>query len=435
MTNTTAERPRRQEADLRLARRIIGLVLLAATAAQAALWILPKGDIPALWLLCAVPAAVFLALVWVLADPRDRESASLGLRIAACAILAVLWMGGLMFFTGFEGLNPVLSFVWQAGFMLWPLLMAVGLLARVLLRRMVPAASRRDAVEANRRREIAYEQRLEREMNSQLSPTAPGRTTGFEPAALADVELGDAPFLHGVPGAGLAGSGFGQEQIDKGQQGEMNFARALARAGSLSRFATFWSVQMPDETVGASTRFSSDIDCVLVTGRTVYLLDMKNYTQGDVTWFVEDGHLRMVDNPTGGYIGRPREMSRNMELAASRVRQKLVDLGIRRRVEPLVVFMPTEAGLGTIDPGIRWPGDVPARGLDTVLEQLSAEPDFDPRSPDSEHLVRVFRWLVKDESGTAPRPGAQDEVQDRGHVRHTQEEGHDARGDESDEGL
>lgn len=425
MTSTAPTAHRAQ--TLITARGRIGLGLVLYTALVAVLWIVPKGDWGPLWLLFAIPAVAFVLLVRKMVGGKAAYESRMGLVIGFGALLAVLWMAGWGFMGAGGSGTGVLAMLWLLLNSLWPLVMVAGLLARYILRKIVPGAAQKDAVdraqhieearrqraeaarqtsiEQARQREIEYELRMQREVNSQAEPTAAGRFTGFEPAALAAVEIPELPSLFGAPGAGLSGSGFEADKIAKGQAGELNFARALQHSGLLDRFATFWSVHMPDDEVGASTTYSSDIDCVVVTGSTIHLLDMKNFTQGDVTWTIEDGELRLLDNPTGGYIGKARSMSRNMALAADRVQSKFRALGVDHQIRPAVVFMPTDNGIGTIDPSVRWPGGIPAENLDRTLDVLRAEPPFDREHPDSEHIVRVFRWLVKDESGAAPRPG------------------------------
>ncbi|MDN6329462.1 MAG: NERD domain-containing protein [Brachybacterium sp.] len=409
------------------ARARIGTGLFLYTLLIAVLWVMPKGDLPPVWLICLLPALVFVLLTWKMVGKGATHASQMGRVIGFGAILAVLWVSGSMLLSSGGVERWFLYVPWWVMHALWPLVMAVGITARFTLRKLVPGAARRDSerlhhhreelrreearrakqdsIEKARLQEIEYDRKMQRETNSQLQPTAPGRLTGLEPSALAAVEVPTLPDLFGTPGAGLSGSGFGADQITKGQDGELNFARALQHTDQLSRFATFWSVHMPDETVGASTTYSSDIDCVVVTGSSIFLLDMKNYTQGDVTWIQENDSLRLIDNPTGGYIGKARSMSRNMELAADRVQKKFRALGVGHQVKARVVFMPTDNGIGTIDSEVSWPGEIRAENLDETLAELSAEPAFEPTAADSEHIVRVFRWLVKDETGSAPRLG------------------------------
>jgi Nuclease-related domain len=270
-----------------------------------------------------------------------------------------------------------------------------------------------ERITANRQAHLDYAARVEREQKFQTHASRPGTTTGFEPAALEgyDAAMASAPHLYGKPGAGLAGSGFDQAAIERGAEGERNFARALAKAGLLDRYATFWSVHMPSEGVGASD-FTTDIDCVVVTGRSVWLVDMKNYNQGDVVWSSEKSSddqgkeqqfLIAVDRATGGLVGGKRKMSLNMKMATDVFTRRFADTGLKFLLKPAVVLMPRD-GLGEIR-NVRWAGDIPTAGLPEFFSWLAAEPPFDLRNPDAAFVVSMLRPLLKDESGSAWRPG------------------------------
>lgn len=297
-----------------------------------------------------------------------------------------------------------MSFGRQLAYITWLPGIVLGMFVRRTLRKRLPTAIRKDTIAENREREVIHEQRLQRQVNARSAPSAPGRMTGLEPARLAGVRVPEFPHLFGSPGAGLAGARFSADAMAKGIEGEHNFARALQLIGLLPRFATFWSVHMPAEGVGASRTTRADIDCVVVTGRSIFLLDVKNYIQGDFTWLMDRGELRLLDNSTGGYVDGPRRMSRNMEFARTRMRAKFDGLGIPHRVDARVVMMPTEDGIGTID-GFQWTGGIPVQALDETIALLGPEPDFDPSDPASEYIVRVLRWLVKDGSGSDPLLG------------------------------
>lgn len=319
---------------------------------------------------------------------------------------------------------------------LWVLLFFGGMIARPIVRRASRNASERlgaqieeqakqqriaaareaeeQRIAANRQREIEYARQIEREQNWTQHATRPGAMTGYEPAELAAIEVRGSDRMFGDPGAGLSGAGFSESAVKRGQEGEMNFARSLVKAGQLDRFAIFWSVHMPDSEVGANTTFSGDIDCVVVTGTSVWLLDMKNYNQGDVTWRVEtrkDGNrdrpvLVALDNATGGYVGEPRPMTRNMKMATEIFAKKFSETGLPYHVRPAVVLMPRAEGMGVVD-DVKWPGDIPAAALPHVLEWLKAESEFDPAHPDAQLITMILKVLVKDESGSAPLPGQQ----------------------------
>ncbi len=308
----------------------------------------------------------------------------------------------------------------------WAFLFAAGVVARMLLERATRMAKIHETVqrqhqeeqarieEARRQhREVAL--RFERERNFQTHATNPGPMTGLEPRELteADALLSQATHLYGEPGAGLAGSDFDQAAIERGAEGERNLARALAHTGLLPRFATFWSLQMPDESVGASRRFNTDIDLVVVTGSSMWLVDAKNYNQGDVVWSVEESadaegkdqrYLIAVDRTTGGLVGGKRKMSLNMKMAREIFEKRFITTGLRYDIKPVVVLMPRDDGLGEIR-DIMWAGGIPTVGLPTLIHWLQQEAPFDAAHPDAQFLVQMLHPLVKDESGRAWRPG------------------------------
>ena len=357
--------------------------------------------------LLVIAALVMVSATWALTPPRVPSTRGIGSRILLVIVLLLGWFlgGAITSARASEAQQQTTALMVLTFF--WPLALITVSIALVVIRKLYPRAARKDEILAQRQREIEYEQLLTRELNQIDTPSAPGAMTGFEPAQLDGIDWGKPPHMYGVPGEGLTAAGFSPSALEKGQAGERNFARALTREGLLDRFATFWSVHMPDETVGASKTLQADIDAVIVTGQRILLVDVKNYVQGDVTWTpgTEADTLRIVDNPTGGYVGGPRSMSSNMALAHERVTEKMHGLGIRLPVESVVMFMPTQNGVGTVDPALTWPGGVPVRTLPDVVETLRRDRDFRADAPESEHIVRVFRWLVKDASGSAPRLG------------------------------
>ncbi|MFK4790718.1 hypothetical protein [Microbacterium sp. ZW T5_56] len=272
--------------------------------------------------------------------------------------------------------------------------------------RLEGEANQRENDDEQRRRELEYAAQIERVRRAQDRATRPGALTGYEPKRLADVVLERPARMFGSPGAGLGGSGFDARSVKRGQDGEVNFAKGLQKDGLLARFASYWSVHVPDAALGASIETQADVDCVLVSGSTVWLLDMKNYQQGDVVWRVEEhspsgSHLlSATDAVTGGYVGQPRPMSVNMSLATEAFRSRLSRSGLRFDLRPVVVMMPQGDGLGTIE-DIVYPGGVPAVGLPTLLEWLSNEADYDERAEDSVILHAILSQLLKDETGSA----------------------------------
>lgn len=394
---------------------VITIVMIVATFANGLAWLtgaLLTGAF--VWVVLGLVGGVFFALSAFLWSSRRA-------RVWSILLLMVLSIGG--WIAAGLGANTMAAYVGVVH-TLWVLVTVGGLVGRAIIRASYGVARTMDTTRAEKRaeqdrvasaraRELDYAARVERTQNWVDRATRPGATTGYEPAALGEIDLPRSPFMFGEPGAGLGGSGFHAGAVARGQEGEINFAKALHLAGLLTRFATFWSVHMPDDVIGASTAFQTDIDCVVVTGRSVFLLDVKNFTQGDVTWIAEartDEHgvqntvLVAVDNVSNGYVGEPRKMSRNMQMATHRFGRRFADAGIALRVSPAVVLMPRPEGLGRVE-GVYWPDRIPATGLPQLLGWLQAEPPFRPDAPDSALVVAILKALVKDASGSAITPG------------------------------
>lgn len=218
-----------------------------------------------------------------------------------------------------------------------------------------------------------------------------GTITGYEPRFLKDVTPTPWRYTFGKPGAGLSSSGFGQQEIQAGQKGERNFYLALSKAGLLDKVASFWSVALPDQYFRKVD--DTDIDCILITNSTVYLIDLKMYKQGDLTYRNNGNMIYAVDNQTGQVIGNPLTVHGQMSRARDTFRTIL--RSTRYKLTTLVTFMPTNRGMGQVD--CVWPGGVEALSLPQVLATITADVEqngfFDDRHDRS--LVRNLSNLVK----------------------------------------
>lgn len=197
-------------------------------------------------------------------------------------------------------------------------------------------------------------------------PSAKGSLTGYEPSILRSYHAPISIRANGVAGLGLFGSDFDSRSIHSGQRGEMGFYKVLCLEGLIDSFSSYWSVAMPADggTAHPDTKFQTDIDCVIVQGNTMFLLDLKYYKSGDVTWHSPDGHwLLCRDNPTGQQVGNPRKMSRNMAMAVDRFPAIFPHL----KVKSYVVLVPTQDGLGVVARGTAWPGGVELVNLPEML--------------------------------------------------------------------
>lgn len=383
--------------------RIVALLLMAYSGVVAGAIVWPTAS--GMATLGLIFATVFLFVTATTLIEASPAAPALP-RMAVAAVTAGVAVVFLKALGSAEKWTPVGGRATVLAAMAWPFVVAVGVAARWLVHASRPRRERRKSIEEARRREVEYAEAVTRTQNTVAAPSGPGVLTGYEPNRLEEVVVPSLPYSFGTPGLGLSGAHgrrFPSEAVRKGREGELNFARALVVTGLLERFAVFWSVHVPGEQAGPSTSSRADIDCVIATGNHLWLVDVKNYMQGDLTWRVERGRLAAIDHRTGAYIGRTRSMGRNMETSTARVRDKLTQLGLRCQVRPVVVMMPTEAGMGRIE-NVEWPGGIPAMGLPEFLDLLRADKPFRPSSRDAEHLVRAFANLVKDESGAAPRP-------------------------------
>lgn len=244
---------------------------------------------------------------------------------------------------------------------------------------LVRLAFRRDVLEQLRFKRGSRPTSLERAAPRPRTSTAdnayaPGSITGYEPRSLDNVQIGYNTLMHGDPGYGLSNSGFSQENIELGQKGEVNFAKTLTVATHSSGFPlisateTFWSVAMPSAHSArvVDPHFKTDIDCIVVSADTIFLIDIKFYKSGNVAYSTKGDQLLCRDLTTNSFVGSPKEMSRNMAMAHDRFSTHFPNMKVVSRV----VFMPTDKGTSRVT-GVYWPGDIPAIGIMGMLDELS----------------------------------------------------------------
>lgn len=217
-----------------------------------------------------------------------------------------------------------------------------------------------------------------------------GRITGFEPKTLEQWPVPQHFNMKGAPGAGLHGAqNMSQTNIDLGVKGEENFARALSVTHQLGRFNTIWSVPVPDADYFRPGKYETDIDCIIGTESAIFLVDLKNYKSGDVRYHRRGTDLYCEDVATGQQIGDVKTMTRNMEMATAAMRKHFPNANI----VPVVVFMPTDKGEGTIDKVV-WPGGIPAMNLSDFMGVLANQGNFDWKLPHAGALARMGNLLT-----------------------------------------
>lgn len=228
--------------------------------------------------------------------------------------------------------------------------------------------------------------------------TKTGFMTGYEPRKMQSVPV-PTPTNHqrmnGSPGGGLHNANFSQSSIQIGTKGEVSFAKILESNGILDFVDSYWSVSMPSESgFIRDSKFNTDIDCILVVGKTVYLVDVKMYIGGDGTYRMDSANsLVLYDNTTGQPVkGSKKHMSKNMAMATDRFKKILPG---RYRVESCVVFVPTDRGMPTIKPGtVSWPGNIPAMTIVDFMSKLAPNASRNNAPTDKtlhSKLVRLLR--------------------------------------------
>lgn len=193
-----------------------------------------------------------------------------------------------------------------------------------------------------------------------------GRDSKYKPWKLKKVSLELTDKMHGTPGAGLSDSGFDKSSIKAGQKGEENFAKALQMNGLMEEYESFWSVALPDENMRQMDE--TDIDAILLNDKKVFLIDLKNYRQGDLTYYNRGEEIYALDNKTGKKVGASVTATGQMERASKNFEMYLIKQGLANQIEvvPMVVFMPTDRGIGNVV--ARWPGGIPAYTLEDAID-------------------------------------------------------------------
>lgn len=218
------------------------------------------------------------------------------------------------------------------------------------------------------------------------------------PAGPADVDYGvDAfafhdwlasPDVTGTPAGGLeadgTASGMAGYNVAAGVKGELSVAHMLA-SKDLKGARVYLSCRNPGDASGAA-----DIDLIVATGRTVWLLDAKHYAPArDGMWLVpttadptswKPYDLRAY-GPNANVEGVPLasldgiapdrsyHASGNMAWAADEIRKALPGISVR----PVILLSRTVRGTYGVMRGTVFPGGVPVTTADAWAASFSSE--------------------------------------------------------------
>lgn len=256
---------------------------------------------------------------------------------------------------------------------------------------------------AERRSSKSSEQQEPQKTGSRFElPAKPGQRTPYDADILAKWPCPvSTSLMYGFPGETLNVTGTSKSSRTDSQLGILNFAKVLDHLDLLGKFATFWSLRAPS----ADSASGADFDCAVITGSKVVLLDIKYYEQGDVLWRLEDrGRLVAIDSYTEQLLGTPLELPHNMRQASSVVKNWSAFKGIEHQVLAMVVFMPTDRGIGTIATDTVWPGDVPVLPLEKALWELQSDPPILREDPATKATIRMFKSLLRTDSNGEEAP-------------------------------
>lgn len=211
-----------------------------------------------------------------------------------------------------------------------------------------------------------YNHRVPRNVAQEHKSVERGTITEYNPKFLNNIPIPESPIIYGTPGKGLDSSGFSDKNVTAGKTGEENFAKALAKAGLINKFQSFWSVSIGDENLESFD--DTDIDCVLLSNNKLYLIDLKNYRQGNLTYYRYEDHVFAIDNISGNRVGPEMKANHQMQRAENNFETFLRNNGPSLNIVSRVVIMPTSRGTGIVD--CSWPGGVEAVTLDEMIEEL-----------------------------------------------------------------
>lgn len=188
----------------------------------------------------------------------------------------------------------------------------------------------------------------------QKRATQRGYLTGYENNVIENIPLPSSNSMFGKPGAGLteAVDKFGQDAVKMGQKGELNFSKILSitdinglkcdqseSMSLLNQLYSFWSVSIPSN---GQKNYNTDVDCILLKDKRMMLVDIKYYSDGNVMYYGDNNLLYTVDKNTGNWVGKPKKISHNMEMAVDRFKKAFPFYTI----EAMVVLVPTNMGIG-----------------------------------------------------------------------------------------
>lgn len=265
----------------------------------------------------------------------------------------------------------------------------------------------KENIEKKRQSQLAYNRRMEVKKYKQSQPKGIGTKTGYEPSKLKEFELMPNSLMRGNPKDILDRLYVHQSKFNfrMDEFKELNFAKLLQKNGYLDKFATYWAPQnLFERTPGRAVESQKEVDCILVSNKNIYLIELKIYDQGNITWrTVEDGKgIQAIDNITGYEIGKTKNTSENILNYTKKIQSQIKELDIHMNVQPYVIMMPSENGLGELD-NVFWPGSIACLNPMDFLEVIEEEQPYYSQLTDKKTLDDIFTKLVKPNNDNSSR--------------------------------
>lgn len=212
--------------------------------------------------------------------------------------------------------------------------------------------------------------------------------------ALKKVRTPHAAHMHGHPGGGLYKSDFDASSVASGASGERLFAKLLDRDGILNNCESYWSLYRPD-TDGKGS--GADIDCVLVFGDHIIMVDVKNYKSGLDYHTLIPGKAMFCMDPDSRTVVEEYVHSANMAFAQRNIHGRFQGGGCT--VESFVVLMPGPGGEPKLDPDVCWPGNIPAMSYSTfrtmIADRAAKDPGYASYTAPGRDVADYLGGLVK----------------------------------------
>lgn len=218
-------------------------------------------------------------------------------------------------------------------------------------------------------------------------------------SVIPSADIKGRPNVHGIPGAGLSKEVFGAKRATMGEEGERRLANILA-CYKVDRYAqVFYSLRIPN--------FDGiDVDCAVLTGLDLYLIDAKLWKTGDrksaFTRTTPTGEysgkmlLRDYDEDSSHPIGpvlAEYPLKKTMVMAAEQYSRIITGVA----VHTVTVLCPTSSGVsGIMDDAKTADGNMLRQAEEYVANVILPAAEAHPLTRMTPNVLRLERLLKAD---------------------------------------